>query len=132
MNLRILFIAHAIITFAAGIVLVLSPGLIPSAVDLQTPRDAYLVCYLLAASEIGFAVLSFFAKDITDIKSLKLISVSFIALHMASAVLEVYDYSNGLSSKIWSNVLLRVFVSLLFYYYGIYKISSHQIEKKNI
>lgn len=131
MNLKILLIAHAIITLAAGVVLIVSPGLIPSAVNLQTPKDAFLVCYLLAASEIAFAILSFSARNIADLKSLRLISITFIILHMSSAVLEVYDYSNGLSGKIWSNVLLRIIVSILFYYYGVYKLSSTHSEKTN-
>jgi hypothetical protein len=69
MTLRLLFGVHAILTLAAGIVLVAAPGAIPGAVGVQIERGAYRLCYLLAASEFGIAALSWGARAITDLSS---------------------------------------------------------------
>src|SRR5215467_1130900 len=76
MTLRFLFTVHAIITFAAGAVLVVWPGAIPSTVGIQIEPNAYLLCYLLAAMEFGAAALSWGARTITDAKALRVIVTS--------------------------------------------------------
>ncbi len=53
MNLRKLLIIHALITFAAGIVLIFSPQLIPGTVGIQIYPKANLLCYLLGTSEVS-------------------------------------------------------------------------------
>lgn len=84
MMLPILFTVHAIITFAAGAVLVAWPGAIPRMVGIQIEPNAYLLCYLLAAMEFGVAALSWGARTITDAKALRVIVIAFIVLHAAS------------------------------------------------
>ncbi len=61
MNLKILLLIHAIITLAAGIVLVVAPTIIPQTVNIKIAPDEYLLCYFLAAAEFGIAYLSFFS-----------------------------------------------------------------------
>ena len=56
--LRRVLLAHAAITAAAGAVLVLRPAAIPATVGIQLSPQAYLLSYLLAAAEFGFAALS--------------------------------------------------------------------------
>src|SRR5215470_7059786 len=119
MTLRILFTVHAIITFAAGAVLVVWPGAIPSTVGIQIEPKAYLLCYLLAAMEFGVAALSWGARTITDAKALRVIVTSCVVLHAASGLLEVYAFAGGLSGAIWANVALRAVVVALFAYYGV-------------
>ena len=121
MALRILFIVHAVVTFAAGIVLIIFPAAIPATMDIAMESNAFLVCYLLGASEIALAFLSFGSRNIVDVKSLRLISFTFIVFHVVTALAEVYAFSDGLSAKIWANVALRVIISLLFWYFGVYK-----------
>jgi hypothetical protein len=122
MNLRILLIVHALVTFAAGIVLIIAPNLVPNAVNITVPPNAYLVCYLLGAMEIGIAYLSFFAAKLKDLSALKLISLSFIVLHAVTAVVEVYAIAQGVTPVLWGNVALRIGVALLFAYYGVRKL----------
>lgn len=119
MMLPILFTVHAIITFAAGAVLVAWPGAIPRMVGIQIEPNAYLLCYLLAAMEFGVAALSWGARTITDAKALRVIVIAFIVLHAASGLLEVYAFVGGLSGAIWANVALRALVVALFAYYGL-------------
>ena len=49
---RILFIAHGIVTAAAGIVLIAAPALIPSTVGIALPTSANLLPYLLGGVEL--------------------------------------------------------------------------------
>jgi hypothetical protein len=118
-NLHRLLIVHAFITFAAGVVLIVAPAQIPKAVDIHIERSAYLVCYLLGSAELALAFLSYYSRRLTDLKGLRLICVTFIVFHAATAAVEIYAWLQGGSVKIWGNVALRVVIILLFWYYGI-------------
>lgn len=121
-NLRILLIFHAAATFAAAVVLIAAPELIPGAVGIRVEAGAYLICYLLAAAELSIAVLSWSARTLTDAKALRIIVITFIVLHAASGVLEIYAFSaQGLSAAIWSNIVLRAVMVFLLTYFGFYK-----------
>ena len=111
---RILFIAHGIVTAAAGIVLVVAPALIPSAVSITLPPAANLLPYLLGGVELGVAVLSMGAARLRDAAAIRLISVSFAVLHGVSAVVEVLALVQGADPLLWGNVVLRVVVAVLF------------------
>ncbi len=124
MNLSKLLIIHGIITLAAGVVLSFAPGFIPGAVGIHMDPGAYLICYLLAASEFSLAVLSFCGSALTDVKALHAIVISCLVLHLSSAALEIVAYKQGLSAGIWWNVLLRIVVSILFWYFGFYKLKT--------
>jgi hypothetical protein len=121
MNLSKLLIIHGIVTFAAGIVLTVAPGLIPGMIGVHIDKGAYIICYLLASSEFSLAVLSLMGAALTDVKALRAIVLACVVLHTSSALLEIYAYTQGLSAGIWWNVLLRVVVTLLFLYFGFYK-----------
>jgi len=72
-GLRRLLMAHGLITLAAAIVLTVAPGLIPSMVGIHLEPGAYLIAYLLAGAEFGFAVLSFGGSRLADAKARRLI-----------------------------------------------------------
>jgi hypothetical protein len=122
MNLKRLFIIHAIITFAAGIVLIVSPAAIPHTVDIGIQPDQNLLCYLLGAAELALAYLSFQARSIEDPKIRRLISMTFIVFHGSTAAVELLAFSEGTDSKILVNVFLRVIIMFLFFFYGIRKL----------
>ncbi len=86
-GLRALLVVHGFITMAAGIVLTVAPGLIPSVVGIRLEPSADVVAYLLAGAEFGFAVLSFGGSRLTDSRALRLIVWSCIAFHGSSGVL---------------------------------------------
>ena len=124
MNLRILFAVHAVLTLAAGVVLVVSPGAIPGAVGIHVEPGAYLLCYLLAAAEFGVSALSWGARGIKDTESRRIVIIAFIVWHAASGLLEVYaSAAGGLSVAIWANVAFRILVIALFTYYGFFTAS---------
>jgi hypothetical protein len=119
MTLRLLFTVHAILTVAAGLVLVIAPGAIPRTVGIIVPPAAFLVCYLLAAAELCIGVISWGARKLADTQAIRLIATSFIVFHGASALLEIRAFRAGVNSLIWANVVVRLVVVALFSYYGL-------------
>lgn len=116
--LRIVLGIHAVVTAAAGVVLVAAPSAIPSAVGIRIEPGAYLLCYLLAGMEVGFAALSWGARSITDQRALRLIVFSFIVMHSVTGLLEVYAVVAGVSAAIWSNIAVRILAVAVFAYFG--------------
>jgi hypothetical protein len=120
-TLKALLIIHGLITLAATVVLIIAPNVIPGTVDIDISSKEYLLCYFLGAAELCIAFLSFFASKIEDKKALRLISSTFIVFHLATGTLETFALSQGTSSKILFNILLRIIITALFWYYGIHK-----------
>ncbi|MFI6299323.1 hypothetical protein ACIBEJ_47565 [Nonomuraea sp. NPDC050790] len=119
MNLRILLVLHGLVTAAAGVVLIVAPGLIPAAVGVRVPADAYLVCYLLAAAELAVGYLSFAARDLRQREATRLVVWTLIVFHACTAGVEVYAFTRGVHPGIWANVAVRLAVIALFVHYGL-------------
>jgi hypothetical protein len=114
-GLRALLVVHGFITLAAGIVLTVAPSFIPHIVGIHLEPSAYLLAYLLAGSEFGFAVLSFGGSRLANPRSLRLIAWSCAALHGSSAVLELYAaYGRDASVVILGNAAARIVIAALF------------------
>ena len=131
MNLKRLLVIHATITLAAGLVLIFLPAFIPNTVDLEIKPGQYFLCYFLGAAEIAIAYLSFFISWVNDSAVLRIVSKTFILFHGFTAGLEFYALAQGISAKLIANIVLRVLMVLLFYYYGIYK-NKDQSRQGNI
>jgi hypothetical protein len=110
---RLLFV-HGWVTLAAGLVLIARPQFIPGTVGIHIEPNAYLLAYLLAGTELGFAVLSFGGSRLADRAALRLIVWSCIAFHGSSAVLEMYAYIRGVRIAILGNVTARIIIVGLF------------------
>lgn len=121
--LKVLLLVHGLITFAASIVLIFAPTVIPETVNIDIAPNEYLLCYFLGAAELSIAFLSFLAGTIEDKRSLRLIATAFIVFHLSTGFLEVFALANGLSPKIIFNILLRIVISIFFWYFGIYRIN---------
>ena len=120
-----LLIVHAVITFAAAMVLIIIPDAIPGMVNIRLSPDAYLLCYFLGAAEIGIAYLSFFSIRIKERQALRIVVTGFIIFHLATGALETFAIIHDhLSLKIIGNIVLRIIMSILFYYYGIVKLKE--------
>ncbi|MFI7637319.1 hypothetical protein [Nonomuraea sp. NPDC049400] len=119
MNLRILLTFHGLITLAAGMVLIAAPGLIPSAVGVRVPADAYLVCYLLGAAELAVSFLSFAGRSLRQSDGARLVAQTMIVFHGCTAAVEAYAFTRGVHAAIWANVALRMAVIALFAHYGL-------------
>ena len=126
-GLKITLIIHAIVTFMAAIVLIVAPTLIPKTVDITLNHDQYLLSYFLGAAELGIAYLSFQCKTITDKFALKTIIYSFIIFHAATGLLEIYGLTaQELTSKIIGNIILRIVIVALLFYFWLNKIDRQK------
>jgi hypothetical protein len=115
--LNIWLIVHAVITLAAGVVLIATPGIIPSTAGIDLPGNAVLLAYFLGAAEIAIAFLSFGASKIREIQALMLIIWTFIIFHAATAAVELYDIAlHGSNSVLWANIAVHIAVVVFFFY----------------
>jgi hypothetical protein len=124
MNINKLLIFHAIITLAAGLVLIVYPPLIPATVNIELHQNQFLLCYFLAAAELALAYLSFYGSKRTDFATLRMVTFTMIIFHSATLLLELFALANGLSPKIIANIVARIVIIGLFYYYGNLRISK--------
>ena len=115
-GLRVLLVVHGFITAAAGLVLTIAPGLIPSGVGIYLVPSAYVLAYLLAGAEFWFSVLSFGGSRLTDLRALRLVAWTCIVFHASSSVLELYAYAHGASVAIVGNLVARAIIVGLFVY----------------
>jgi hypothetical protein len=117
-NLRRLLALHALVTFAAGVVLIAVPELIPAAVGVHITPDTYLMCYLLGAAELAVAFLSWSGRTLHQPDAVRLATRTMIVFHGCTAVVEAYAFTRGVHAAIWANVALRMAVIALFIHYG--------------
>jgi hypothetical protein len=118
MTLRILLVIHAIITFAAGVVLVVAPEAIPSVIGIHLAPGTFVICYFLAGAEFSIAFLSFYGARCRDAECIRLVVRTIIVFHASTAVLEIYALTQGIDITLRGNVALRVIVIAIFFYYG--------------
>jgi hypothetical protein len=119
MILRILLAVHAVVTAAAGVVLIAAPDAIPGAIGLSLAPGSYVLCYFLAAAELAIAFLSAYAAWCRQAESIRLAVLTIILFHAATAVLEIVALARGIGPGLWSNVALRVVAVVLFGYFGV-------------
>lgn len=98
------------ITALAGFVLVVWPAAIPATVGIHLPREAYLLSYLLAAAEFGFAALSWFGAHLTDPRSVRATMLACIVFHGTSAVLEAIAWRSHPVAALVANILARLII----------------------
>jgi hypothetical protein len=113
--LRIVLLAHGLITLAGAVVLTVFPTAIPSAVGITVERPDYLLVYLVGAAELAVAVLSFGATRLTDPAALGLVVMTFVVLHGASGILDVvYMAVTDVNGTMIANTVARFSVVVVF------------------
>ncbi|WP_119080894.1 hypothetical protein [Chitinophaga alhagiae] len=128
-HLHRLLAFHAIVTLAAGLVLIMAPAAIPGTVDIQLQPGQFLLCYFLAAAEFALAYLSFYSRKLTDPVMLRLVAVTMIIFHGVTLLLELYALGDGLSPRIMANIVARAVIIGLFFYYGMVKLPKSAVNK---
>jgi hypothetical protein len=114
---RRLLQAHALITGAAALVLIARPAAIPATVGIELAPDAYLMSYLLAAAELGFAALSWMAAKSTDAFAVRSAMVACVVLHGASAVLEAIVWRSRGAPVLLANIAARLLIVGVFLWF---------------
>jgi hypothetical protein len=113
--LRAVFVVHGLITLAGAVVLTLFPTAIPSMVGITLEPPDYLLVYLVAAAELAAAALSFGAVRLTDPAALRLVVLTFVVMHGASAILDVvYMAMTDVSATMIANTVARFTVVVVF------------------
>lgn len=116
--LRTLLFAHAFVTLAAGVVLVVAPGAIPATIGVTVTSGAFVLCYFLAGAEFSIAFLSYLGARANSAETIRAIVQGIIVLHASTAALEIYAIARGISPALWANVVVRIIVIAIFSYYG--------------
>jgi hypothetical protein len=112
---RGVFVVHGMVTLAAAVVLAVFPAAIPRTAGISISPDEYLLSYFLAAAELAIGLLSLAAVRLRDAGAVRMIALCFVALHGATAVLEVvYSVNEGASAVLTANIILRVIVMVAF------------------
>ena len=119
MNLQRLLLIQAGLTFSTFITLVVAPATIPAFFGIQLAPDQYLLCYLLAVSELGLAYLSLALRANKDIQTRRIVSQFFMVFHGATGLFAGYVFLQGGSSQLLGNAAFRLILVGLFYYYGL-------------
>jgi len=117
--LRLLLVIHAVITLAAGVVLVLAPGAIPGTIGIELSPGSFLICYLLAGAEFAIAFLSAYGARCEGVGCRHAVIGTIIVFHGSTGILEVAALAQGLDARLWGNVALRLAVIAAFAYFGL-------------
>jgi hypothetical protein len=111
--LRTLILINAVATLAAGVVLFVFPGAIPSVVGITLAPDQAFVAWLLGAAEIGLAALCIGSVHSPSHDVLRLATTTLLVFHVASAVADGMALTQGWSLPIALNLALRVVMVVL-------------------
>lgn len=124
MNWRILFLIQGFATLATFLLILFDPIAIPLSLGLTVSKENYAFPLLIGVNELALSYLSFAARSIKEISTLKKISTFFIVFHFATGSMCLVALSYGASSKLFANVGFRTVMVLLFAYFGIYKLNK--------
>jgi len=129
MVIKTLLVVQTILTLTTFLIIIISPTLIPSSFGISVKANQFALVYLIGANELALAYLSFAGTRITDMNSLKAVIRFFIVFHAATGLVCLYALQQGFADiKILGNVGFRLVASLIFYYYGIFKLSLSSIK----
>lgn len=112
--LRTLILINAVATLAAGVVLFVFPGAIPSVVGIALAPDQVFVAWLLGAAQIGIAALCIGAVHSPSQDVLRLATTTLLVFHAASAVADTMALMQAYSLPIALNLGLRIVMVVLF------------------
>jgi hypothetical protein len=111
--LRTLLLINAVATLAAGVVLFVFPGAIPSVVGIALAPDQAFVAWLLGAAEIGIAALCIGSVHSPRHDVLRLATTTLVVFHVASAVADGMALAQAWSVPIALNLALRIVMVVL-------------------
>ncbi|MEO6396643.1 MAG: hypothetical protein ABIO40_12130 [Devosia sp.] len=117
--LRTLILINAIATLAAGIMLFVFPGAIPSVVGIALAPDQAFVAWLLGAAEIGIAALCIGSVHSPSHDVLRLATTTLLVFHAASAIADAIALAQAWSLPIALNLGLRIVMVILLAAFGL-------------
>jgi hypothetical protein len=94
----------------AGLVLIVRPAAIPATIGIRLAADTYLLSYLLAAAEFGFATLSWLGARLTDAPAVRATMLACVVFHGTSALLEVVVWRSHAAPALLANIVARLII----------------------
>jgi hypothetical protein len=105
-----IFAVNAVAAAAAGVVLALAPGVIPSVAGIAIDRSQNLLPYLLAAAELAIGALAALAIRSRSVEVKRVAVGVLIIFHAGSAVAGIAAVTQGAGLVVALNAAVRVII----------------------
>jgi hypothetical protein len=117
MKLNYLLVVSAAIAAVFGVVFVVVPGPVASIYGIALDKAGELVAQLFGAALIGFAVLNWLARDVTDPKGQQAVVLSNLVGDVVGLVVILIGQLSGIANALgWTSVALYLLLALGFAY----------------
>ena len=127
MKLKTLMIINAIVAIVFGVTFVIVPAQAYSLYDMTANAQLNLMGQLFGAALIGFALLTWMARNATDSDARRAIVLAlFIADGIGFVVALIGQLSNVVNALGWSTVAIYLLLALGFGYFQFFKPASSQ------
>jgi hypothetical protein len=127
MKLKTLMIINAIVAIVFGVTFVIVPAQAYSLYDITANEQLVYMGQLFGAALIGFALLTWMARNATDSDARRAIVLAlFIANGIGFVVALIGQLSNVVNALGWSTVAIYLLLALGFGYFQFFKPASSQ------
>jgi hypothetical protein len=127
MKLKTLMIINAIVAIVFGVTFVIVPAQAYSLYDITANEQLVYMGQLFGAALIGFALLTWMARNATDSDARRAIVLAlFIADGIGFVVALIGQLSNVVNALGWSTVAIYLLLALGFGYFQFFKPASSQ------
>ena len=117
MRLNMLLVVSAAIAAVFGAVFVVVPGPVAAIYGITLDKAGMLVAQLFGAALIGFAVLNWFARDVTDPTGRQAVVMSNLVGDAVGFVVILLGQLSGIANALgWTSVALYLLLVLGFAY----------------
>ena len=128
MKLKTLMIINAIVAIVFGVAFVIVPAQVYSLYDVTPNEQLKYMGQLYGAAIIGFALLTWMARNATDSDARRAIVLAlFICNGICFIVALIGQLSNVVNALGWSTVAIYLFFALGFGYFQFFKPASSQV-----
>ncbi len=118
MNLRNLYLINMVVTLIFALALLLGPATVLGVYNMRTGSSENLEAQFLGAALILPALISWFAKDLTDMSARQGIGLSLFIFNVVVFVVSLLGTLSGaMRSAGWSAVIIFLLLALGFGYF---------------
>ena len=123
--MKVIFIINSIVNLVFGLAFVLVPGSTLSIYGVSVNEAGILISRLFGASLLGYAVLSWFARNTEESAARRAILISFSIGFTIGFIVSLIGQLSGIVNALgWSSVALYLFFAVAFGYLRFMKSSS--------
>jgi hypothetical protein len=128
MNLKIVLIINAVVALVFGFAFLLIPGDLAAQYGVETNAAMNYMGQLLGAAFIGFAVLTWWARNANDSTARRAIVLSFFIGNVAGFVVALIGQLNEVVDTLgWSTVAIYLLFALAYGYFQFFKPASREV-----